>query len=375
MLVVGDLFESAAPHPEAEEVVYRHLLAPGEHRGRGRRGGRQPRQPAGWPPSRRCSSWGRCTWSPSRAVPTRAASARLTVGDGEQLNLALLPFVSKRGVVKAADLAWPTPRPDGPLCRALAAGRRGTGRGVHRGRGQRHGGPLHGHRRNARRGRAVGSHGVRVRHQRHRLSHQRSLRGARPPPPSSRSRPCPIWYSGSPLQLDFGETQDDTAVLVVDVEADSPAEVRRSRSAGRRLRTLRGSLDQLRALANDVKDEYVKVVVEEVAPPGLADEVREVLPDAVDIELPPARRRRSPGRTLPRRSQPHGAPAGLPGRTGCRRRSGDPAVRRAPRRGHRCGLSGSSSKGSPPFVSPPKWTSRGPICSPSPAPPARARPA
>ena len=53
--------------------------------------------------------------------------------------------------------------------------------------------------------------------------------------------PCPIWYSGSPLQVDFGETADRKSVLVVEAHPGRPVEVREHPlTAGRRLRTLGG---------------------------------------------------------------------------------------------------------------------------------------
>ena len=59
---------------------------------------------------------------------------------------------------------------------------------------------------------------------------------------------APIWYSGSPLQVDFGEMEGPSNVLVVTADRKSPAVVRPiAVSGGRRLRTLRGTVDQLRA--------------------------------------------------------------------------------------------------------------------------------
>ncbi len=61
---------------------------------------------------------------------------------------------------------------------------------------------------------------------------------------------APIWYSGSPLQVDFGEVEGPSSVLLVTADRKSPAVVRPVAVAGgRRLRTLRGTVDQLRALA------------------------------------------------------------------------------------------------------------------------------
>jgi exonuclease SbcD len=98
--------------------------------------------------------------------------------------------------------------------------------------------------------------------------------------------PAPIWYSGSPLQLDFGEEDDAKSVAIVEVEPGLPARVDlRPLRAGRRLRTLRGSLAEVTTLAGEVGDAYLRVELEEKARTGLADEVRELFPGAVEVRL------------------------------------------------------------------------------------------
>ena len=63
---------------------------------------------------------------------------------------------------------------------------------------------------------------------------------------------APIWYSGSPLQVDFGEMEGPSSVLLVTADRKSPAVVRPvAVGRGRRLRTLRGTVDRSRALATD----------------------------------------------------------------------------------------------------------------------------
>jgi DNA repair protein SbcD/Mre11 len=94
--------------------------------------------------------------------------------------------------------------------------------------------------------------------------------------------PVPMYYSGSPLQLDFGETRDQKGVLLVDVKVGQPAVVRPiPLTTGRRLRVVEGTLAELRHA--EVGDDWVKAVVRELAAPGLAEEVREILPNAVDV--------------------------------------------------------------------------------------------
>ncbi len=98
--------------------------------------------------------------------------------------------------------------------------------------------------------------------------------------------PAPIWYSGSPIQVDFGESDDRKQVLVVDVPATGSARVDPvALTQGWRLRTVSGTLDELAAAATD--DAFLRVVVREQPRPGLADDVRALLPQAVDVRVAP----------------------------------------------------------------------------------------
>jgi exonuclease SbcD len=96
----------------------------------------------------------------------------------------------------------------------------------------------------------------------------------------------PVWYSGSPLQLDFGEVADQKGALLVKVEPGRPASVEElPLRSGRRLVELAGTLDQVVARADETEGAYVKVILRESARVGLADEVRKVIPDAVEVVL------------------------------------------------------------------------------------------
>jgi exonuclease SbcD len=97
---------------------------------------------------------------------------------------------------------------------------------------------------------------------------------------------APIWYSGSPLQLDFGEVSDQKGALLVKAEPGRPASVEElPLRSGRRLVELVGTLDQVLGRAGETGDAWVKVVLEEKARVGLADEVRDAIPGAVDVVL------------------------------------------------------------------------------------------
>lgn len=98
---------------------------------------------------------------------------------------------------------------------------------------------------------------------------------------------CPVWYSGSPLHLDFGEVErSHKAVLVVEAEPGLPATVREvPLQAGRPLRTVRGTLADLTRQADDLADAHVRMVLTEGSRPGLADEIRETHPNVVDVRV------------------------------------------------------------------------------------------
>jgi exonuclease SbcD len=95
---------------------------------------------------------------------------------------------------------------------------------------------------------------------------------------------APVWYSGSPLQLDFGEVGDEKGVLVVEAEPGKPASVDAVVvESGTKLVQIRGSLEQVVARASEVEGSYVKVLLDEQARAGLNEEVREAIPGAVDV--------------------------------------------------------------------------------------------
>jgi exonuclease SbcD len=98
--------------------------------------------------------------------------------------------------------------------------------------------------------------------------------------------PAPTWYPGSPLALDFGEQADRKAVLVVEVKPGAPAVVQEVPiRAGRRLRTIEGTLAELAREQVAAGEDWLRVVVHEPARAGLADEVRELFPTAVDVRV------------------------------------------------------------------------------------------
>lgn len=96
---------------------------------------------------------------------------------------------------------------------------------------------------------------------------------------------APTHYAGSLLQLDFGEREQAKSVVLAEVHPGVPAQVQLvPLSAGRELRDVSGTLAELQALADDVGDAFLRVFVRaDGTAANLAEDVREILPNAVDV--------------------------------------------------------------------------------------------
>lgn len=294
VLVAGDLFDTAAPSAESERIVYRALLdlaavAPvvaiaGNHDHPGRLRAVTP-----------LLELGRVTMAPNLARPDDGGVVRVTSEGGETARVALLPFLSRRAIVRADE---------------LMAGEAAEHEGTYAARLERVIGRLVGEP-------DLGEINLIVAHlmvhgaatgggerSAHTIFDYSIPAGAFPGGlnyvalghlhrPQRIPAPAPVWYSGSPLQLDFGEVGDTKGVLVVDVEPGLPAQVEEVRlSKGRRLLHLEGTLEQVIEQGRALDGVYLRVELDEPARAGLADEVRAELPDAVDVTLSPERRER-----------------------------------------------------------------------------------
>ena len=99
-------------------------------------------------------------------------------------------------------------------------------------------------------------------------------------------RPAPpVRYAGSLLQLDFGEAGQEKSVTLIEASAGLPARVETiALIKGRRLRDLRGTLADLQGFAGNCGDDFLRVFVTVPGPTsGLAEQVREFLPNALDV--------------------------------------------------------------------------------------------
>jgi exonuclease SbcD len=100
--------------------------------------------------------------------------------------------------------------------------------------------------------------------------------------------PVPVHYPGAPLAVDFGEQDNTNVVLLVEATPTTPARVTEIPiTAGRRLRTVHGTVAELAALRGTVGDDLLRVWVREQARAGLREEVTDLLPNALEVRIDP----------------------------------------------------------------------------------------
>ena len=288
VVVAGDLYESAAPPAEAQALVWSTLLdlratgaavvvVAGNHDNAAHFEALRPLAAVAG-----ISVLGRVR------RPDDGGVIDVTTAAGERARVAALPFLSQRYVVRAAELmAGNAAEHAGNYaerCRllldGLCAGFSADTVNVVVAHAMVRGGRLGGGERDAQTiedyyvdptAFPAGAHYVALGH----LHRTQQLPGG-----------PPIWYSGSPIQVDFGEGGEEKHAIVVEARAGAPAVVRPvPLDHVRRLRTLDGTLAELAALAGGVGDDLLRVLVREPARAGLADDVRELLPNAVDIRI------------------------------------------------------------------------------------------
>ena len=100
--------------------------------------------------------------------------------------------------------------------------------------------------------------------------------------------PAPVHYSGSPIAVDFGEQTNTNVVCLVEVTPDTPAKVTDLPiTTGRRLRTITGTVDELLADPDSYGDDYLRVWVRQSAYAGMRDRLLDALPYALEIRIDP----------------------------------------------------------------------------------------
>ena len=288
VIVAGDLFESAAPTPDAERIVYRALLdladvAPvvvvsGNHDNDRRLVAVEP-----------LLGLGRITTRAMLAKPDEGGVLTLETAGGERAQVALLPWVSQRYVVRAEELMSKDAfEHAGDYAERLADVLDWLCKGFSKdtvnivaGHAMIAGGVLGGGERTAHTfmdyyisptAFPSSTHYVALGH-----LHRAQRLGSQPP----------VWYCGSPLQMDFGETEDRKCALVVEATPTTPANVEQiPLSSGRRLRKITAAFEDLEALAGTTGDDYLCIVVRGEARAGLAEDVREIFGEnAIDVTI------------------------------------------------------------------------------------------
>ena len=100
--------------------------------------------------------------------------------------------------------------------------------------------------------------------------------------------PAPVHYSGAPLAVDFGEQDNTSVVCLAEATPGTPARVTDIPvTVGRRLRTVHGTLAELEARAADFGDDYLRVYLQEPTRAGLRDDTVELLPNALEVRIDP----------------------------------------------------------------------------------------
>jgi DNA repair protein SbcD/Mre11 len=114
--------------------------------------------------------------------------------------------------------------------------------------------------------------------------------------PQEIAGPVPCRYSGSPIQLDFGEQGQRKSVVLVEAHPGRPVHIETTLlTAGRNLREIEGTIEEIEAEAGQLSGDYLKVTVVSDGPvPGLAERVRSRLPDALQIRPKSAVAREEP---------------------------------------------------------------------------------
>jgi exonuclease SbcD len=298
LLFSGDLYDSAAPSPEAERLVYEffaELL---------RRGIRAVIIGGNHDHPKRLSAL-RELLDPlgifMRAEPAAADAGGIVAIEtrGERALIATLPFVPERRIVTIAKMVDPeeqwsqtysdaVARMGETLCSSFSAGTvnilmahlyvfeaktSGSERAAH----------------------VAAPYAVSA--ARFPVSAQYIALGHLHRPQEVSGQP-PAWYAGSPLQLDFGERGQPKRAVLVEARPGRPARLESvPLTAGRELREVEGTIDEV--LDGEYGDAYLRVRVRTEGPdPSLHARVCERLPNAIEVRAQYPTREPSPAGIL-----------------------------------------------------------------------------
>ncbi|MDT3441100.1 exonuclease subunit SbcD [Pseudofrankia sp. BMG5.37] len=315
VLVAGDIYDSAAPSAEAQRLAVQTLLG---LRGTGAEviviagNHDHPRSFEAYRPLMQAA--GITMVGTVRRAEKGGVVAFTARGTGEPVRVALLPFLSQRYAVRASELVTQTPaensaKYDQMVRDLLAALSRGfddnavnlvlahlTVTGGRFGGGERLAQSIFDYYVPAT-AFPADAHYVALGH-----LHRRQTLPA----------PCPVEYCGSPLAVDFGEEDYVPVVRVVDAAPGVPAKgVDIPVTAGRRLRTVRGTVAELAEAAAEYGDALLRVWVREPARAGLREQVQELLPNALEVRIDPEFAAAATGSRPSRPADGQGGPADL----------------------------------------------------------------
>jgi DNA repair protein SbcD/Mre11 len=101
--------------------------------------------------------------------------------------------------------------------------------------------------------------------------------------------PFTAHYAGSPLPMDFGEADESKSVVIVDANPGRPVQaLPRPLTGGRRLTKFEGTLDELRAMADQYDGVFLRAVITGEEPDALLTRtVAEIVPRAILINATP----------------------------------------------------------------------------------------
>jgi DNA repair protein SbcD/Mre11 len=223
-------------------------------------------------------------------LPDQGGVVRFRTRSGEDVQVGVLPFLTQRYAVRAAEIVSQTPSENvraydemvRQIVNALTAGFSGDTVNLLMSHLTCIGGTFGGGERSAQSIFEysvpaaifpVSAHYVALGH----LHRRQSL-----------PAPCPVHYSGSPLAIDFGEQANTSVVCLVEASPSTPARVTDVPiTSGRRLRTVHGTLGELEAQAASFGDDYLRVWLREPTRAGLRDDTVAILPNALEIRIDP----------------------------------------------------------------------------------------
>lgn len=290
VVVAGDQFDVQAPSAEAEQIVWQAMqdlaaTAPVVAVAGNHDNGRRLEAVRTLLTANAIHAVG------SVRRPEDGGLQRITAEDGTTAAVALLPFVHHRSAVRAADLLDPD-KGDGEygaayaqhyqrLAHALCADMRDDEVNVLVGHATCFGGRRGGGEREAH---TIERYCIDARQLPQQLDY---VALGHLHVDQQVSTAPPVRYAGAPLMMDFGESDKPCAVTVVELVPGRPAAARSvPLDAGRPLRTLRGTLDQVMAAGRPDDDPWLRVLLTGRVPAGVADTVRDHLGDGVvDVRL------------------------------------------------------------------------------------------